>query len=392
MPDEEQRGTLKHVCIFECYPQDDKPRFGLYDEIPADDLDDYENARDIVRGFMGTLEKKQYEVPDVKNARMHDLRNEPMINSLNRLSTYDFSFEASDSSEESEDGGDDSDSEHSFSRSAELIVERYINAKRSVDCFLLLIAYEYESDRFESQDRLMVVQLPFREDVFVPDSDTEELFENISDAFENNLKKSVLYPCQEEAIPDTDNDESEEDDSDDAEANANVYLFQKNTPANYWHEFLRLEEEEHEDEILAEQTKSVYKKYNNEDIDNSEIDDPLGEIESFDEIDLDDPDPEIEDYLDSGVVIEMNGVKIRGLTVQEILGEEKIRFFEDPSSGEVVARITGTNPSFHPVGRSKASVESNSEDEEDSDQEQTKELEIFHALDGFNDINKLGND
>jgi hypothetical protein len=48
MPDDEQKGEVEHVCIFECLPQGDNSDYNVYHEISAEELDDYENAKDIV--------------------------------------------------------------------------------------------------------------------------------------------------------------------------------------------------------------------------------------------------------------------------------------------------------------------------------------------------------
>lgn len=384
--EDEQKGEVRHVCIFECYPQADDPQLDLYDEIPAADLTEYKNAEEIVRGFMGKLERKHYDVPSVKNARQHDLHNEPTIKALNRLATYDISDEESDT-----DSSDDD--EMDFSDSARHLIQRYLYTNNSVDCFLLLVAYKYESDRFESEQRLMIVQLPFREDVFVPDEeDTEDLFQQIQDAFDNNLKKSGLYPYQEDAIPDPGDedretsDSSEESSEDSPKPDANVYLYQANGQAEYWRRFLRLEEERHEDEILVEQTVHIVKQYEDEDIDNEDIDDPLGNIEYFEYVDVEDPPEGVEDYLDSGVVIKMGDVTIRGFTVEDILAEDQIRFYKDQRTGEVVASIEGSDPSFFPIGKSKVQLDAK------DDEPENKDLNIFHNVEEYNDIDQLGND
>jgi len=398
MPDEEQKAVVQHVCIFECLPQGDSSDYKIYDEIPADELDDYENAKEIVRGFMGKLEKKQYESPNVKSSRMHDLFHKGTATTLDKLSTFDFKTveEASEPTEDGEDRAtDDSEDEEQFSEAANPLIQKYLSANNSVDCFLLFVAYEYETDRFESQERLMVVQLPFREDVFVPDTeDTQELFEQIQDAFDNNLKKSVLYPYQEvETSESQDSDESDSEEetdkasSESEDPEAKAFLYQRNGNATYWYEFLDLDEEKHEDELLVEQTKKVWKEYADEDMDNDEIEDPLGEIQSFSEVDLDDPPQGIEDYLDSGVVIKMGKVTIRGFTVREVIQEENICFYEDGQSGEVNASITGSEPSFHPVGKGTVRVDS---DDEGEDQD-VEELRIFHGIDDYKDIDEFPN-
>jgi|AntDeeMetagen134_2_1112570.scaffolds.fasta_scaffold01334_8 hypothetical protein len=82
----------------------------------------------------------------------------------------------------------------------------------------LFVEHKWESDRYESENRLMIVQLPLREDVFIPgegvdeDGDTEEFFSQLQDAFDDNLKRSVLYPWQE--IPDLEDGDNSAGDTD----------------------------------------------------------------------------------------------------------------------------------------------------------------------------------
>ncbi|MCJ0619720.1 hypothetical protein JZX76_09415 [Haloarcula hispanica] len=408
---DQQKGNVQHVCIYQCRPQADDPWYNLYEEIDADELDDYENTKNIVRGFMGNLEPKQYGDPSIKSARKHDFDTEATQATLNTLSTFhlgdDTSVDSAEKEDESgEDSGEeetegDSEDEESFSDVSAPLVNGYIEAPNSVDCFLLFVEYIWESDRYESENRLMIVQLPLREDVFIPgeedegEGDAEELFSQLQDAFDDNLKKSVLYPYQE--IPELEDDSSEEatDETDETSEDENAdddrlgvaYLYQGNGQAQYWYKYLDLQEEEHEDEILANQRIEIIRQLQDDDTDVEDIDDPFKEIDSLEDVDPDDLSDDIDQYWESGVVVEIGNVKIQGLTVGDVLGQDAIEFYESEETDEVFTVIRGQEPSFRPVGQG---TYHQTGDEEDNDE--AIDIPIFPELSEYKDLSQLIND
>lgn len=409
---DQQKGTVQHVCIYQCRPQADDPWYDLYEEIDADELDDYKNTKEIVRGFMGTLEPKQYGDPSIKSARKHDFDAVATQSTLNTLSTFNLddgsgveSVDREDESgEESNVGGSEGDGEdeEAFSDVSDPLVDKYVEAPNSVDCFLLFVEYRWESDRYESESRLMIVQLPLREDVFIPgeeaeeDEDAEELFSQLQDAFDNNLKKSVLYPYQE--IPELEDDGSEEvtdetdetaEDDDSYENRLGVaYLYQGNGQAQYWYKYLDLQEEKHEDEILAKQRVEIIKQLQDDNTDAEDVDDPFQEIDSFEDVDLDDLPDDIEQYWESGVVVEIGNVKIQGFTVGDVLGQDAIEFYESEETDEVFTVIRGQEPSFRPVGKGSYHQSGNEEDNDD----ETIDIPIFPELSEYKDLSQLIDD
>jgi len=416
----QEKGNVRHVCIYQCRPQADDPWYDVYEEIATDELDDYENTKSIVRGFMGKLEPKQYEDPSIKNARKHDFESLTTQSTLNTLSIFHLDDdsgtesmgredeEESEGEEDSEEEVDDEvEGEEAFSDISDPLVDAYVKASNSIDCFLLFVEYKWESDRYESEDRLMIVQLPLREDVFIPgeeageDEDAEELFSQLQDAFDNNLKKSVLYPYQE--IPDLeDGDDSEEDvdktgeaaeDEEDSASEEDrlgvAYLYQGNGQAQYWYKFLDLQEEKHRDEILAEQRIEVIKQLEDKDTDAEDIDDPFSEIDSLEDLDRDDLPDKIDQYWDSGVVVEIGNIKIQGLTVRDVLVQDSIEFYRNEETDEVFTVLRGQEPSFRPVG--KGSYHPSGDDEDDDDDE-TIDIPIFPELSEYKDLRQLIND
>lgn len=421
MSDSDQKGEVRHVNIYRCKPQADNPNWSLFDKIPAEDLDDYEHTKDIVRGFLGRLEKKQYRNPSRKNARAHDFNAQDTQETLNRLSRFSLEDEESEEEEstrpdggaaaeveEEEESKDDSEEFHDI---AKAIIQKYNDAANSVNCFLLIIEYEWESDRFGSDNRLMVVQLPFKEDMFIPeDGETSELFSELQEAFENRLKKSVLYPYQEvpESTESDEESEAEKEDETEAEAESdtdegvsgheenlgNAFLYQRNGQADYWHEFLELYGENHKDEILADQRIRMVKQFHDEDEDNP--DDPFAKVESLEDLDKDDLPDEVEEYRESGVVVEVGNIKIQGLTVGEILEQDLIGFYED-DTGEIYTVIQGDEPSISPVGRGtiKLPEEENDDDDDGDDQsdgEESVDIPVFPRLSEYPDVSDFLND
>jgi hypothetical protein len=304
------------------------------------------------------------------------------------------------SGEEEED--DEEVVEESFSDTSDPLVDAYVKASNSVDCFLLLVEYKWESDRYESEDRLMIVQLPLREDVFIPgqeseaDEDVEELFSQLQDAFDDTLKKSVLYPYQEisdfEGEDDSGTDDSDEDPEDDEETPSEedrlgvAYLYQRNGQAQYWYKFLDSQEEKHSDEILAEQRIKIIKQLEDDDTDVEDIDDPFSEIDSLGDLDQEDLPDEIDQYWDSGVVVEIGNIKIQGFTIGEILGQDSIDFYENEETEEVFTVLRGQEPSFRPVG--KGSYRPSGDDEDD----ETIDVPVFPELSEYKDFHQLIND
>jgi len=408
---DQQKGNVQHVCIYQCRPQADDPWYDFYEEIDADELDDYENTEDIVRGFMGTLEPKQYGDPSIKSARKHDFDTEATQSTLNTLSTFhlddDTSVDSAEKEDESEeDSGEgetegDSEDEETFSDVSDPLVAGYVEASNSVDCFLLFVEYRWESDRYESENRLMIVQLPLRENVFIPgeedegDEDAEELFSQLQDAFDDNLKKSVLYPYQE--IPELEDDSSEEDtdETDETSEDDNseedrpgvAYVYQGNGQAQYWYKYLDLQEEEHKDEILANQRIEIIKQLQDDNTDVEDVDDPFQEIDSLEDVDLDDLADSIDQYRESGVVVEIGNVKIQGLTVGDVLGQDAIEFYESEETDEVLTVVRGQEPSFRPVGKG---TYHQTGDEEDNDE--VIDIPIFPKLSEYKDLSQLIND
>jgi hypothetical protein len=116
----------------------------------------------------------------------------------------------------------------------------------------------------------------------------------------------------------------------------------------------------------------------------------LWDIDSFKDIDLDDPPDGIEQYLDSGVVIKMGKIEVRGVTVREILAEENIKFYKHDNLGEVTATIEASEPVFHPVGQSKAQIDSD-DDDNDNDTE-SEVLDVFNGIAEYRSIDELNND
>lgn len=408
----QQKGNVQHVCIYQCRPQSDEPWYEVYEEINADELDDYENTKDIVRGFVGTLEPKQYGDPSIKSARKHDFDEATTQSTLNALSTYHLddgnsveNAKRDDGSEEEskvvESEGDDAD-EEAFADVSDPLVERYVEASNSVDCFLLFVEYRWESDRYESENRLMIVQLPLREDVFIPeeeeaddDEGAEELFSHLQDAFDNNLKKSVLYPYQEiseleddssEEVTDEPDGTSEADNSDEDRLGV-AYLFQGNGQAKYWYKFLNLRKEQHKDEILANQRVEVIKQLEDDETDVEDIDDPFKEIDSLEDVDFDELSDDIEQYWESGVVVEIGNLKIQGLTVGDVLGQDAIEFYEREETDEVFTVIRGQEPSFRPVGKGTYHQSGDGEDNGEA-----IEIPIFPELSEYKDLSQLIND
>ncbi|WP_317176060.1 hypothetical protein [Halomontanus rarus] len=418
---EQQKGKVKHVCIYQCHPQADDPWWELYEEISADELDEYENTKNIVRGFMGKLEKKQYMDSSIKNARKHDFEELETQSTLNKLSTFHLNNEESTSKTsesgdetETDEAGEDSLNEEDnpnedFADQADPLINKYEKAANSVDCFLLFVEYSWESDRFESENRLMIVQLPLREDVFIPGEDaeedddekTEELFSNLQDAFDDTLKKSILYPYQELANDSESNtkdssekETNEEEDSDEDEADSDAetlgvsYLYQRNGQAQYWYEFLDLQGVDHKDEILAEQRVEILKQMKDDDIDDEDVEDPFAEIDSLADIDHDELSDDIDQYWDSGIVVKIGNFKIQGLTVGQVLERDPINFYENDDTGEIFTVIRGQKPSFRPVG--KGTYRQSATDEEDADV--TVDIPVFPELSEYEDINNILND
>jgi hypothetical protein len=426
MTENDQKGEVRHVNIYRCKPQADDSSWDLFDKIPAEDLGDYKQTKDIVRGFMGKLERKPYNTPSRKNARAHDFSSPEIQQALNRLSTFSLQEEENEENENSastkSDGGavtaetegeEEEESSVEFNDVAKTIIENYNAAPKSVDCFLLLVEYKWESDRHGSDDRLMIVQLPFKENVFTPeDGGATELFSELQEAFENQLKKSVLYPYQEvsetilseedtetEKEPKTENREKEleaEEGNSEQEANlGNAFLYQRNGQANYWHTFLDLYDEDHEDEILANQRIRMVKQFHDDEKDDP--DDPFTEIESLEDIDQDDLPDEIEEYRDSGVVVEIGNIKIQGLTVGQILDQDSIGFYEDDDTGEIYTIIKGDEPSISPVGKGTIKLpngedEDNQEENDTSENEESVDIPVFPNLSEYPNVNELFDD
>lgn len=420
MTEDDEKGEVRHVNIYRCKPQADDSSWGLFDKIPADDLDDYQQTKDIVRGFMGKLEKKPYKTPSRKNARVHDFCSPEIQHALNQLSKFSLQEEENEESENSasteSDGGavteeaeEEEDSSVEFNDIAKTIIENYNDASNSVDCFLLFVEYKWESDRHGSNNRLMIVQLPFKENVFIPeDGGATELFSELQEAFENQLKKSVLYPYQEvplaedtetEEEPETRNEVEEsgaEEVSTEQEANlGNAFLYQRNGQANYWHTFLDLYDEDHEDEILANQRIRMVKQFHDDEKDDP--DDPFTEIESLEDLDQDELPDELEEYRDSGVVVEIGNVKIQGLTVGQILDQDPIGFYEDDDTGEIYTIIKEDEPSISPIGKGTIKLpnkehEDDQEENDSSENDKSVDIPVFPNLSEYPNVSNLFDD
>ncbi|WP_226483102.1 hypothetical protein [Natrinema amylolyticum] len=423
---DQQKGDVQHVSIYQCHPQADDPWWELYEEISADELDNYENTKDIVRGFMGNLEKKQYKDPSIKNARKHELEDQETQSTLNELSTFHLNNAESDvnspeseaeeaeEAEEVEEDDDTSTEENNtndgFSNQADPLIEKYEKASNSVDCFLLFIEYSWESDRFESENRLMIVQLPLREDVFIPgednDEDAEELFSNLQDAFDDTLKKSILYPFQgtsnedrgSNSQDDSENETNggegtdEDEDNSDGESLGVAYLYQRNGQAQYWHEFLDLQGVDHKDEILAEQRIDILKQVKDDETDNEDIEDPFAEIDSLADVDQSELQDNLEKYWDSGIVIEIGNFKIQGFTVGQVLEQDPIDFYENTDTGEIFTVIRGQEPAFRPVGKGTYRQSSNGEEEGEEEEDETIDISLFPDLSEYKNLDDILDD
>lgn len=363
MPD----GTeiVKNLAIYRCTPQNDPADYGLLDAFSGDEIDSYSATKRILSKFTGRLEEKEYRVPSRKNARMHDFFSSDSQERINDVAQF--------STEQNRESEDKNDSDQSFMECTSEIVKQYIRADRSKNCILLIVEYKGSSDRFESEERVMIVQMPFLEGAYQPSSDSESLFTEMEEVFDDTLKKSVLYPYQE--IADVDGD------SEDQEIQlGKAFLYQGNGQADYWHEFLELDEELHADELLVSHRIQVLRNREKD----VEEEDPFSEIESVEDFSPDDLPHEVEDRRESGVVVQLGGIEIHGLTVGEILDENPIKFYEDQDREKHVL-ISGFEPSIHPVGKGTHHMES----EENDDEVVKHDVHVFPELSGYNDFSEI---
>lgn len=318
--------TVRSICLVGCEMSEngEDPEFEVLGTLLEDDLQDGEEESEVhqtCRRLIEDVWHKKYEREDIANARNHQWSG----------SAYEaIDLDSSDSTPidilgELREG---SDFENNSIKLTELFLQQVREVPNEIAVLDLLIFGRFTRGE---EEFVTVIKTPYIDDAYNINPDAEDILTENEQVIREQTDKSLLYPRH-------DGIDEEIDDS-------KVQVFQKRGSsnwANYWYEFIDLEENEYPDELV----ESTFKERAAE----GENDAVFSTYGEFDETDLEE-EFDTDGSLNSGdISIQFAGERLK-ISIEKIKSDDRVQLARSDDSEEYYLILKDTDPEF-PVGPS----------------------------------------
>jgi hypothetical protein len=300
------------------------PEFDVLGTLSENDLQDGEEESEVhqtCRRLIEDVWHKKYEREDIANARNHQWDD----------SAYEaVDLGSSDSTpidilEELREG---SDFENNSVKLTELFLQQVREVPNAIAVLDLLIFGRFTRGE---EEFITVIKTPYIDDAYNINPDAEDILTENEQVIREQTDKSLLYPRHDGIDEEIDN--------------SKVQVFQKQGSsnwANYWYEFIDLEENKYPDELV----ESTFKNRAAEG-DNNAV---FSSYSVFDETDLEEEFDTDGDLNNGDVSIQFAGERLK-ISIEKIRSDDRVQLARSNDSEEYYLILKDTDPEF-PVGPS----------------------------------------
>jgi len=318
--------TVRSICLIGCEMSEDgsDPEFDVLGTLLEEDLEEGEDESEVhqtCRRLIEDVWHKKYEREDIANARNHQWTE----------SAYEaIDIDSSESTPIGllEDLREGTDFENNSRELTELFLQQVNQVPNEIAVLDLLIFGRFSRG---DDDYVTIIKTPYIDDAYNINPDAEDILTENEQVIREQTDKSLLYPRH--------------DGVDEAIDDSKVQVFQKRGSsnwANYWYEFIDLEENEYPDELV----EATFKERAAE----GESDAVFSSYSEFDGTDLDEEFDTDGDLHSGDIAIQFAGERLK-ISIEKVKTDDRIQLARSDDGEEYYLILKDSDPEF-PVGQS----------------------------------------
>lgn len=318
--------SVRSICLIGCELSEagEDPEFDTLGTLLEEDLEEDGEESEVhqtCRRLIEDVWHKKYEREDIANARNHQW-TEAASEAVDLDSSTSTPIEILEQLKEGRNF------ENNSKKLTELFLQQVKQVPNEIAVLDLLIFGRFSRG---DDDFITIIKTPYIDDAYNINPDAEDILTENEQVIREQTDKSLLYP-RHDGI-DNEIDESR------------VQVFQKRGSsnwANYWYEFIDLEENEYPDELV----ESTFKDRAAE----GESDSVFSSYSEFDDVDFEEEFDTDGDLYSGDISIQFAGERLK-ISIEKVKTDDRIQLARSNDGEEYYLILKDSDPEF-PVGSS----------------------------------------